>query len=237
MNSNFTPHCSARETTLSVSVPAPQFTWPLSWSTWPLKYSSWPETPPGTARRPVSSPVTCSWPSVTTKSWTSFCRESPSPKEVSCPTSRLSSCPRRPRKPNPNLSLPLNEPQTNGPFQGHQLIPRNWKTHWTPNYFYNCLFLLLFSYTIYYLYILFIFYSNTIYILSYSLITWRQWLLCILFFYVFVRQLSTTLGSFPRTVPRLFFVRLNNWIKFRNWSVRAVWEVPFFAAYRGLCCI
>merc|ERR1712071_461618 len=60
--------CSAREITLSVSVLVPQSTWLPSWNTWPLKSSSWLETLPVTTRRPVSYPVTCNWPSVTTKS-------------------------------------------------------------------------------------------------------------------------------------------------------------------------
>ncbi|ROT68992.1 histone 2 [Penaeus vannamei] len=54
--------------------------------------------PPVTTRRPVSSPVTCSWPSVTTKSSTSSSLALPSPRVVSCPTSRLCSSPRRPRR-------------------------------------------------------------------------------------------------------------------------------------------
>merc|ERR1711935_465162 len=59
---------SARETMLSVSVLVPPSTWLPSWNTWPLKFLSWPAMPPVTTRRPGSSPVTCNWPSVTTKS-------------------------------------------------------------------------------------------------------------------------------------------------------------------------
>merc|ERR1711963_359044 len=59
---------SVKETMPNVSVPVPPSTWPLSWNTWLLRSSSWQVMPPGTTRRPGSSPVTCNWPSVTTKS-------------------------------------------------------------------------------------------------------------------------------------------------------------------------
>merc|ERR1712026_442589 len=58
---------SARETMLSVSVLVPPSTWLLLWNTWPLRFLNWPVTLPVTTRRPGSSPVTCNWPSVTTK--------------------------------------------------------------------------------------------------------------------------------------------------------------------------
>merc|ERR1712241_1576788 len=77
---------SARETMLSVSVLVPP-------STWPPRFLNWPVTLPVTTRRPGSSPVTCNWLSVTTKNWTSFWLESPLPKEVSSPTSKLSFSP------------------------------------------------------------------------------------------------------------------------------------------------
>ena len=43
-------------------------------------------------------PVTFSWPSGMTRSWTSCWEVLPSLREVYCPTSRLFSCPRRPRR-------------------------------------------------------------------------------------------------------------------------------------------
>merc|ERR1712223_1513282 len=87
--------CSARETMLSVSVLVPPSTWLPLWNTWPLRFLSWPVTPLVTTRRPGSSPVTCNWPSVMTKSRTSSWLESPLLKEVSSPTSKLSFSPRR----------------------------------------------------------------------------------------------------------------------------------------------
>merc|ERR1712110_954854 len=58
---------SARETMLNVSVPELPSTWLPSWNTWPLRFLSWQAMLPVTTRRPVSSPVTCNWPSVMTK--------------------------------------------------------------------------------------------------------------------------------------------------------------------------
>ena len=78
----------ARETTPSAWAPAPPSTWPPCWSTWPPRSWSWPATPPGTTRRPGSSPATCSWPSATTRSSTSCWPGSPWHREESCPTSR-----------------------------------------------------------------------------------------------------------------------------------------------------
>merc|ERR1711935_779445 len=59
---------SARETMLSVSVLVHPSTWLPSWNTWQLRFLNWPVTPPVTTRRQGSSPVTCNWPSVITKS-------------------------------------------------------------------------------------------------------------------------------------------------------------------------
>merc|ERR1712029_706230 len=83
--------CSARVTMPSVLVLEPQ-------STWLLRSSSWQATLLVTTRRPGSFPVTCSWLSVTTRSWTSFWPVSPLPRVVSSPTSRLSSYQRRPKR-------------------------------------------------------------------------------------------------------------------------------------------
>merc|ERR1711962_173367 len=60
--------CSARETMLSVLVLVPPSIWLLSWSTWLLRSLSWQAMLPVITRRPGSSLVTCSWPSVTTRS-------------------------------------------------------------------------------------------------------------------------------------------------------------------------
>merc|ERR1711878_230160 len=59
---------SARETMLSVSELVPPSTWLPSWNTWPLRFLNWQAMLPVTTRRPGSSPVTCNWPSVMTKS-------------------------------------------------------------------------------------------------------------------------------------------------------------------------
>ncbi len=50
-------------------------------------------------RRPGSSSDIASWPSAMMKSWTSFCLVWPLPREVCCPTSRLSFSPRSPTRP------------------------------------------------------------------------------------------------------------------------------------------
>merc|ERR1711956_16586 len=75
---------SARETMLNVSEPEHP-------STWPLRSSSWPVTPLVTTRRPGSSPVTCNWPSVTTKieqivGWSHHCPRRCPPQHPSCPS-------------------------------------------------------------------------------------------------------------------------------------------------------
>merc|ERR1712025_44972 len=58
---------SVRETMPNVSVLVPQSTWLPLWNTWPLRSLNWQAMLPVTTRRPGSSPVTCNWPSVTTK--------------------------------------------------------------------------------------------------------------------------------------------------------------------------
>merc|ERR1712241_1112440 len=58
---------SARETMPNVSVLELPSTWLPSWNTWPLRSLNWQAMLPVTTRRPVSSPVTCNWPSVTMK--------------------------------------------------------------------------------------------------------------------------------------------------------------------------
>merc|ERR1711976_197726 len=58
---------SARETMLNVSVLELPSIWLPSWNTWPLRSLNWQAMLPVTTRRPVSSPVTYNWPSVTTK--------------------------------------------------------------------------------------------------------------------------------------------------------------------------
>ena len=84
-----------QETTLNVLVLELPSTLPPSWSTWPPRFWSWLVMPPGTTRKPVSFPDIFNLPSVTTKSSTNFWPASPLHKEVSCPTSKLSCCPRR----------------------------------------------------------------------------------------------------------------------------------------------
>merc|ERR1712111_3164 len=78
----------ARVTMPNVSVLVPLSTWLPLWNTWPLRFLNWQAMLPVTTRRPGSSPVTCNWPSVTTKNSTSSWLESPSPKEASSPTSK-----------------------------------------------------------------------------------------------------------------------------------------------------
>merc|ERR1712241_522719 len=58
---------SARETMLNVLVLVHLSTWLPLWNTWLLRFLNWPVMLPVTTRRPGSSPVTCNWPSVTTK--------------------------------------------------------------------------------------------------------------------------------------------------------------------------
>ncbi len=83
-----------------------RFIWPLYSSIWRLRSWSWLETPLGTTRRPVSSPVTCSWRCATTRSWTNSWAEWPSLRAAYCPTSRPCCCPRRPRNPaKPNKQI------------------------------------------------------------------------------------------------------------------------------------
>merc|ERR1711934_31983 len=89
---------SVKETTLNVSVPELPSTLPPSWSTWPPRFWSWLAMPPGTTRRLVLSPDIFNLPSVTMKSLTNSWLVSPLPKEVSCPTSKPSCCPRRPKR-------------------------------------------------------------------------------------------------------------------------------------------
>merc|ERR1712010_34792 len=88
-----------KETTLNVLVPELPSTLPPSWSTWPPRFWSWLAMPPGTTRRPVSFPDIFNLPSVTMKSSTNSWPVSPLPKEVSCPTSKPSCCPRRLKRP------------------------------------------------------------------------------------------------------------------------------------------
>ena len=83
----------------------PQSTWLLCLSTWALRSSSWLATLPVTTRKPGSSQDICNWLSETTRSWTNFCQESPLLLVVFCPTSKLSFCPRRPRRKPPNRFL------------------------------------------------------------------------------------------------------------------------------------
>merc|ERR1711971_844483 len=89
---------SVKETTLNVLVLELPSTLPLSWSTWPPRFWSWLAMPPVTTRRLVLSPDTFNLPSVTMKSLTNSWPVSPLPKEVSCPTSKPSCCPRRPKR-------------------------------------------------------------------------------------------------------------------------------------------
>ena len=104
---------SARETMLNVSELVHPSTWLPSWNTWPLRFLNWQAMLPVTTRRPVSSPVTCNWPSVMTKNWTNSWLESPLPKEVSSPTSKLFFCPKRPKRPPSKLFyFTLNQTRT-----------------------------------------------------------------------------------------------------------------------------
>ena len=85
---------SAKETTLGELELVPQSTLQLCWITWLLKTWSWQETLPETITKRESVPDTCSWPSETTKSWTSCSKEWPLLKVVCCPTSKQFCCPR-----------------------------------------------------------------------------------------------------------------------------------------------
>ena len=98
-----------------------QSTWQLSWSTWLLRSLSWLAMLPGTTRSLALSQGTFSWPlgwfnsflfhcsDVSylgmMKNWTSSWLVWQLPKVVSCPTSRLSSCPRRAQVPRKRLNL------------------------------------------------------------------------------------------------------------------------------------
>ena len=53
---------------------------------WPLKFWNWRVSPQETTRRAESSQGTCSWPSETTKSWTSCWEAWSSPREAFCQT-------------------------------------------------------------------------------------------------------------------------------------------------------
>ena len=85
---------SAKETTMSELELMPQSTLQLCWSTWLLKPWSWQETLPERKTKGESFPDTCSWPSETTKSWTSCSKEWPLPQVLCCPTSKQFHCPR-----------------------------------------------------------------------------------------------------------------------------------------------
>ena len=85
---------SSKETTLSELELVPQATLQLCWSTWLLKSWSWQEALPETITKGESFPDTCSWPSETTKSWTSCSKVWPLLKVVCCPTSKQFCCPR-----------------------------------------------------------------------------------------------------------------------------------------------
>lgn len=106
----------ARVTVLSALELEPQCTLLQWWNTRLLKFWSWQVMLLVTTRRPGSSPVTFSWLSAMTRSWTSFCQVSPLPREVYCPISRLYSCPRRPRKPSKQAFCWTS--QTKRPFLG-----------------------------------------------------------------------------------------------------------------------
>merc|ERR1712008_454609 len=84
-----------KEITLNVLVLELPSILPPSWNTWPPRFWSWLVMPPGTTRRRVSFPVIFNLPSVTMKSLTNSWPVSPLLKEVCCPTSKPSCCPRR----------------------------------------------------------------------------------------------------------------------------------------------
>ena len=80
--------------------------WLLCSNIWALKSSSWQATLRVTTKRQESFPVTFSWLSVMTRSWTNCSPGSPSHREVFFPTSRPYFCLRRLRRnPRPKSAL------------------------------------------------------------------------------------------------------------------------------------
>ena len=115
----------ARATTLSALARELPSTWPPCSSICPLRFSSWRATLPATTRRPGLFPVIFSWPSETTRSWTSCWAAWPSLKAVCCPTSRPCCCPRKPRRRRKHKVARSCFGTTNGSFRSHHICERN----------------------------------------------------------------------------------------------------------------